>query len=150
VRVIAAMLMLAALAIGGGCTTSPDWIDRTLVTVDLTGTWQGLGASAIGSGSVSFELTLKQHGPKVAGSVRQEGRRTSGWGVPGEYSGPIDGTVAGDVLSFRQKNGSLQGEMAVSGDEMTGVVFSNDFSRRQITLRRVNSSSQPDSQQGEN
>ena len=134
-RVIAAMLMAAALAIGGGCTTSPDWIDRTLVTVDVTGTWQGRAAALIGGGSISFELTLKQHGPKVDGSVRQEGRRTSG--VPDEYSGPIDGTVAGDVLSFRQKNGSLQGEMTVSGDEMTGGVFSNTFSRHEITLRRV-------------
>ena len=135
-RAIARMILVAALVCGSGCAR-PDWIDRTLVTVDVTGTWQGAGPSAIGSASVSYEFTLKQHGPKVDGSVQQEGRRTSGWGVPGEYSGPIDGTVAGDVLSFRQKNGSLQGEMTVSGDEMTGGVFSSDFSQRQITLRRI-------------
>jgi hypothetical protein len=38
VRTTEAMFIAAALAIGAGCTTPPDWIERTLVTVDVTGT----------------------------------------------------------------------------------------------------------------
>jgi hypothetical protein len=40
-RTIAWILMAAALAIGSGCATPPDWIERTLVTVDVTGSWYG-------------------------------------------------------------------------------------------------------------
>jgi hypothetical protein len=34
------MLTLAALAFGSGCAKT-DWIGRTLVTVDVTGSWYG-------------------------------------------------------------------------------------------------------------
>ena len=34
------ILIAATLAIGSGCAR-PDWIESTLVTVDLTGVWQG-------------------------------------------------------------------------------------------------------------
>ena len=141
-KTIAWGILVVALACGAGCAR-PDWIEQTLVTVDVTGTWRGAATS--GGSFISYEFALQQRGPKVDGSVRGEGRRTSGWGVPGEYSGPIDGTVAGDAFSFRQTNGSLQGEMTVSGDEMTGVVFSSDFSRHQINLRRATPSAPPDS-----
>ena len=55
-KVIAgALIIVAALAFGSGCART-DWIERTLVTVDVTGTWYGsvggaedLGASVSGS-----------------------------------------------------------------------------------------------------
>jgi hypothetical protein len=34
------ILIAATLAIGSGCAR-PDWIESTVVTVDLTGVWQG-------------------------------------------------------------------------------------------------------------
>ncbi len=49
--------------------------------------------------------SLEQHGPKVEGSVRRYGAMPGQVGH-GELSGPIEGTVAGDVFSFRQTNGS--------------------------------------------
>jgi hypothetical protein len=55
--------LLALLIVVSGCARS-DWIDRTLVTVDVTGTWQG--DASLGSGgsghSLMFEFTLEQHG----------------------------------------------------------------------------------------
>ena len=39
-KTIAGVLIVAALVFGSGCATS-DWIERTLVTVDVTGTWFG-------------------------------------------------------------------------------------------------------------
>jgi len=132
---------LTALMCGSGCAR-PDWIEQTLVTVDVTGTWQGRAQGL--QYSPSYELKLEQRGPKVGGAVRESGRAST-WSAEGDNSGPIEGTVAGDAFSFRQTNGSFKGEMTVSGDEMTGWVL--PFNRKlAITLRRVNSSSQPDPQ----
>ena len=60
----------------------------------------------------------------------------------GSLSGPIEGTVAGDVFSFRQTNEPLKGETTVSGDEMAGEVLIGVATFR-ITLRRVDSPSRP-------
>ncbi len=56
-KIIAAVLIAAALAFGSGCAR-PDWIERTLVTVDVTGTWSGSvqGAGAFATHSVSLQL----------------------------------------------------------------------------------------------
>jgi hypothetical protein len=130
-------ILVAALACGSGCTR-PDWIEQTLVTVDVTGTWQGGVGGTGGLGGGSYELYLEQQGPKVRGSIRRYGSLLTS---PGSISGPIEGTVAGDVFSFRQTNGPLTGETTVSGDEMTGEVSFNATYR--ISLRRINSSSRP-------
>jgi hypothetical protein len=121
---------ILALALWSGCAR-PDWIQQTLVTVDVTGTWLGRGDS--------LELKLEQQGSKVTGSIVVIGAQ---YFVP-RISGPIDGSVAGDVFRFKQTGGSdvrFEGEMTVSGDEMTGNVRSVHFTRGQATLRRVDSS----------
>jgi hypothetical protein len=71
---IARVLVATALALTSGCAR-PDWIQDTVVTVDVTG-----------------------------------------------FEGPIDGTVGGDVFTFRLTNETTVGEMTVSGDEMNGNV----------------------------
>ena len=131
-RTIGAMFMAAALAAGVGCTTPPDWIERTLVTVDVTGTWYGTSPVKGQAGYPDLWLELQQEGPKAKGSTRAQ---YLGMGV---LAGPIEGTITGDVFTFRQTNGPVTGELTVSGDEMTGpatVPFS--YSRGTLTLRRV-------------
>jgi hypothetical protein len=123
-RVVTWVLIAAALAFGLGCASS-DWIDRTLVTVDVTGTWQR-------SGSNTFQLELKQQGPSVTGYIQ--------WPGASQLSGPIEGSVAGDVFRFRRTNGGVEGEMTVSGDEMDGRVSFYTGSSPPVSLRRVNSS----------
>ena len=135
-RTIGAMFMGAALAIGAGCTTPPDWIERTLVTVDVTGTWQGASPVKVGPGYPDLWLELQQEGPKAKGSTRAN---TGGM----QRSGPIEGTIAGDVFTFRQTNGPVTGELTVSGDEMKGEILQP--SRFPIVLRRVGSPPRPDS-----
>ena len=56
--------------------------------------------------------------------------------------GNIDGTVAGDVFSFRHTaEGRCTGELTVNGDEMTGqVAVPYTYRVRRIVLRRVGSS----------
>ena len=97
-----------------GCARA-DWIEETLVTVDVTGRWTGTWS---GSGTAGdMEMTLRQSGAKATGNVK----------VPGgpyayDFSGPILGTITGDVLSFTVNNGRLQGEVVVALDEMSGTV----------------------------
>ena len=132
------MLIAATLVFGSGCARS-DWIDRTLVTVDVTGTWYGrsTGGSGFGAAGGSFNFDLKQQGSTVKGLLRYQG--LTGYGDP---SGPIEGTVGGDVFRFRDTRGILEGEMTVNGDEMVGLI-STSFGRRPLSLQRVDPSSLP-------
>jgi hypothetical protein len=133
-KILAGVLMVAALAFGSSCARS-DWIERTLVTVDVTGTWYG---TAQGPGFSHILFELEQQGSTVKGSIRF--RASSGLA-----SGPIDGTVAGDVFRFKDQRGSVEGELTVSGDEMNGRASISIMGDRQLSLRRVESSSHPDS-----
>ena len=57
---ICRLILVAVLALGSGCA-KPDWIDQTLMTVDVTGTWRDSGGT--------IDLTLEQQGSKVTGSM---------------------------------------------------------------------------------
>ena len=128
-------VLVAVLVVGSGCAKS-DWIQQTLVTVDVTGAWQGPGGN--------FELALEQHGPKVTGSMVWRA------GVLGRLAGAIEGNIAGDVLRFKQTSGTdprVFGEMTVNGDEMTGALETVSYGSRgsNAVLRRVGSSARPTS-----
>ena len=112
-----------------GCAQK-DWIDRTLVTVDITGRWYGtIGGtgSSVGTSSEMW-LDLQQAGSKVTGSVSS---KPDAFGS----SGPIEGSVSGDVFRYKMLRGSTYIDLTVSGDEMTGQT-----SGRTMTLRRVGAS----------
>ena len=135
-RTIAALLLTALLTMSAGCAQK-DWIDRTLVTVDVTGTWFGR-EQGTGSGASAFEvfLELQQQGSQVKGSIRS---RSHG----GNIRGDIDGTVAGDLLRFKSARGDVESELTVSGDEMTGRMSWAPSGSRPMLLRRVDPSSRP-------
>src|SRR6266511_1530509 len=105
------LLLTALLALSAGCART-DWIDRTLVTVDVTGSWYG------NTPGNAIQLELDQQGSTVKGFIQFPG----GIGQPaGRYQpGPIDGTVAGDVFRLKDSRGSVEGELTVNGDEMSG------------------------------
>jgi len=96
-----------------GCTR-PDWIQSTLVTIDVSDEWQGnltRPAGAYGPGLI--RLSLQQSGPKVTGTFSFS---------PGPTKDvPIDGTFSGDVFRFRTRTGSVTAELQVNGDEMSGT-----------------------------
>ena len=131
-RTITRGLIAATLAFGLGCT-STDWIDRTLVTVDVDGSWRE-------STTGFFWLDLKQEGTKVTGSLGMLGPTS-----PPGRGDKVEGTLAGDTFSFKEVSGSMQGEMTVSGDEMSGRVSHHLFGTRQVSLRRTGPPSQPGS-----
>jgi hypothetical protein len=43
-----AALIAAVLMFGAGCVKQPDWIETTLVTVDVTGVWEGTASGGRG------------------------------------------------------------------------------------------------------
>jgi hypothetical protein len=139
-RAVTRALLAAALAFGSGCAQK-DWIDRTLVTVDVTGVWTGRVGGQGGTGGPfgEFQFVLEQQGLKVKGFVRGNARSL---GAQGPTVGSIEGTVAGDVFSFKDSRGNLAGEMTVSGDEMTGQA-STFAGTHPLTLRRGDPSSPP-------
>ena len=115
--------LAAAFMFASGCVKQQDWIDRTLVTVDVTGVWRGV-MTCCGGNSVAWDLTLQQVGPKVTGRLRS---------TP-PSSGPIEGTVNGDMFYFRTSRGTT-GNLQVNGDEMTGS-GSTAYGRGPMTLHR--------------
>ena len=128
-------LVATALVLVSGCAKQ-DWIDRTLVTVDVTGSWYGTpGGPPVGSPGPFF-LDLRQEGATVQGFLQQKGGTPS---PPGPVGGSISGTVAGDVFRFKSTRGIAAGELTVNGDEMSGTVQISGT--RPITLRRVDPSS---------
>jgi hypothetical protein len=129
---VSAMLIAAVLLLSPACVQQPDWIESTLVTVDVTGLWEGWVAGSPGMAGVGDQratLNLEQEGPKVRGRFDLG---TGGYG--GLNSGPIEGRVGGDVLHFRVMGGrgeTVTGEVTVSGDEMEGMITTP---RRELTM----------------
>ena len=61
------MWAFVATALVLGSCAQKDWIDRTLVTVDVTGVWDGQMTSGIARRQL--KLTLVQSGSKVTGQM---------------------------------------------------------------------------------
>jgi len=132
-KIFGSILVMAAFAVIGGCAKA-DWIERTLVTVDVTGTWEG--SSTRGA---KYQFNLEQSGAAVKGSAH----RWVGAGyLPVFASRPIEGTVSGDLFSFKNPGSVFGGQLRVSGDEMSGDI-DDAFGRSLVTLRRTNPSSLP-------
>jgi len=122
-RAAAWIVIGVALVLASGCAKQ-DWIDRTLVTVDVTGVWEG---AQTGPNYVNpIELVLRQEGAKVTGWM-------TGGEHPLDHLGdriregtaespiPIEGRVSGDTFSFHEVSGmSVHVQVQVNGDEMTG------------------------------
>jgi hypothetical protein len=124
----------AAVVLASGCAQK-DWIDRTLVTVDVTGSWHGIPVGPTVGHPGEFWLDLKQEGTTVRGFLQAKGAASP----PGPVGGPISGTVTGDVFRFQSTRRIVVGELTVNGDEMSGTVSIGGT--RPITLRRVDPSS---------
>src|SRR5215813_9855857 len=131
-----AIWVFVAIALVLGSCAQKDWIDRTLVTVDVTGTWSG-SLHGVGTGSRELLLDLKQRGSTVKGSVQVSP-------AAGMMPDVIDGTIAGDAFRFRDSRGRLECNLTVSGDEMAGRL-SFQGSTSQISFRRTDPSSPPGS-----
>jgi len=128
-RSVTSLLLVVSLVTGAACARS-DWIDRTLVTEDVTGVWLGS----------TIQLELQQQGARVTGVIT-----VPPFGGSSLTSGvPLEGSVAGDVFSFKDSRGVYSGELTVSGDDMTGQIL-GPGGKRKASFRRESAASQPDS-----
>ena len=132
-RLMPLIVFVTMLAIGLGCA-KPDWIQQTLVTVDVTGAWIGSLGKASGY-MTDVRLELQQQGAKVTGKFLPT--LPAVWGGFEFRSGSLEGTVHGDVFTFQVTNSSIAGEVTVSGDEMQG--YTTVGGRSLFYLRRVSS-----------
>jgi hypothetical protein len=110
-KALIGVLIATTLAIAG-CANS-DRIEQTPLTVDVSGIWSGVVEGA--GTDVSFDL--EQHGSTVEGAMEGEAgeMRVAGGST-------IVGIIAGDVFQFKNTRGDVQGELQISGDEMTGTM----------------------------
>jgi len=109
-----------AFVLASGCAQQ-DWIDRTLVTVDVTGVWEGKSTvTGGGVGVLDVVFILQQQGAKVTGQVKFPMAPASVPRVSTEgYQ--IEGKVSGDTFTLHEMSGpTLHDEFKVNGDEMTG------------------------------
>jgi len=115
----AGLLVAAMLAIGCGCARS-DWIERTLVTSDVTGVWEGVVfQESAGKWTLDVQLVLQQEGAKVTGMLRLG--QAFGQSGPRDEGIALEGTVNGDTFTFHEVRGpTMHGEFQVNGDVMTG------------------------------
>ena len=129
-------VVATALVLVSGCAKQ-DWIDRTLVTVDVTGVWEGRftitgGQAGAGPGiGGDIVFVLQQRGAKVTGEMKYRGASSTS----SSSEVRIEGTVSGDTFSFHEVTGpATGGEFQVNGEEMVGSM--SRLTAQTATLRR--------------
>jgi hypothetical protein len=125
--IAARLAVVGVLLVIGGCARA-DWIESTLVTVDVTGMWAGEWRQPQFNGTL--QLTLKQEGSKVTGDVRVTGLMDS------VVNGAVEGNVNGDGVELRQWHSRFVLYLTVNGDEMTGVGQISKVGQSAVALRR--------------
>src|SRR5262249_49473534 len=102
-------LLATPLLLGLGCATAP-CVDPPVITDDVKGVWLGFMARPNGEPIVNgqLRLELQQRASRVTGSVYT----SSAWlGSGGRPSLPIEGSMADDVLTFKDERSILIGEL---------------------------------------
>ena len=103
-------MLVGMVAVATGCARS-DWVGSTLVTVDVTGAWQGTYASGTLRGSIAMKL--EQRGAKVTGTYEISGYSGA--------SGAVAGTISGDTLRFEGAS-LMGGQLTIGVDDMAGFL----------------------------
>ena len=115
----ALVLVLSGCGSVGGNTAAPPGVD---VTGKWAGTWVFRNPS-MGSGEVFMDL--KQNGADASGNLTVTGPTTAD---PTYFEGTVSGSTVTLKLPY------LSGTLAVSGDEMKGVI--NGIMPANVSLRR--------------
>jgi len=129
--------IVVAFVLASACARQ-DWIDRTLVTENVTGVWSGSTEGSVGRPPIQLEL--RQQGAKVTGVMKVSPVGSASFGS----SLPIEGSLAGDVFTFRDQRGVYSGELTVGGDDMVGQIL-GQWGKRPASLHRESAGTQSDS-----
>jgi hypothetical protein len=104
------------LVFGAGCASSSSPAASTGgAPANIAGTWNG---GFYGPASNSVSMQLQQQGSAVTGNIAVGGRA--------DLSGPIKGTVRGNMFDYDLANGG-QGTMQISGNSISGTVSGAPF-----------------------
>ena len=105
-------LVMSALVLASSACATPSSIPQAPSGVDVTGTWTGTWEGA-GTQGGTVTLRLQQTESRVRGSQSLSGEP--------RFSGPVEGSVAGNELSLQLVGAGLIGTiLTVKGNEMTG------------------------------
>jgi len=120
-------LAIALFALASVGCAPKDFFPTPLV--DVTGLWEGTYQASIvtnlgGPTTRQIRMTLRQNGPKVKGE-----------GLLSSATLSVDGGIEGEV--FNGRIGSMQFELTVIGNEMTGPAEGLPSCTCRVKLRRV-------------
>jgi hypothetical protein len=116
IRILCRLSVVVALI--AGCESAPAVPPGVL---DVTGIWEGdWNGGLIGMGHIVMEL--QQRDTRVIGklSITNERSLSSGMDAISATDGPVEGRVVGSTFRFRQPDGVIAAELAVTGDVMAG------------------------------
>lgn len=123
-KMLKGLLLILPLAVIAGCASSGSDVQTTSgPPANAAGAWSGYA----GVGTVSSPVTLRltQNGTNVTGELAVAG-------TP-EFTGPVTGTVQGNMLKLWMQSGRSLTPMTVGADQITGIVGAGP-----VTLRRTN------------
>jgi len=115
-----AVLIVAAVA---GCASTNAPATASGPPANAGGKWSGW--AGVGAVSAPVSLQLTQDGANVTGNIDVGG-------AP-DLSGPVSGTVQGNLLSLSLSNGRSFTPMTVKPDQISGVIGAGP-----VSLRRAN------------
>ena len=124
-RIVEATLVIVLLAVISGCASSGSAPDATMsgTPANAAGAWSGYAGAGAVSAPVSMRLT--QDGSNVSGDLTVAGSP--------ELTGPVTGTMRGNMLHLSMKSGRSITPMTVKQDQITGIIGAGP-----VTLRRAN------------
>jgi hypothetical protein len=108
---IGLLALLAAASAGCGKAREAQMAAESAPTANVAGTWTGAASS--GGASVPVTLTLAQNVTDVSGNIAVGGRP--------DLSGPVKGTVKGEVLNLSLPTVSL-GQLFARQGAITGQI----------------------------
>lgn len=123
-KILGGALLTLLLAVVSGCASS-DGMSQAVSgpPANAAGKWSGW--AGMGAVAAPVSLSLTQNGGTVTGNIQVGG-------AP-DLSGPVTGTVQGNLLSLSLQTGRSLTPMTVKPDQITGVIGPGP-----VTLRRAN------------
>ena len=122
-KVLEGTLFILLLTVIAGCASSASDVQASGPPANAGGAWSGY--AGVGTVSAPVTLRLTQDGGNVSGDLVVAGST--------ELTGPVTGTVRGNMLQLSMRSGRSISPMTVGKDQITGIIGAGP-----VTLRRTN------------
>ena len=122
-KIVEGTLLVLLLTVIAGCASSGSDVQASGPPANAAGAWSGY--AGVGTVSAPVTLRLTQNGGNVSGDLVVAGST--------ELTGPVTGTVRGNMLQLSMQSGRTISPMTVGKDQITGIIGAGP-----VTLRRTN------------